>query len=64
MIWAARQPMEKLMGSAQKLFQKVYEQTQAATGAQGNPNAGAGPQGGYQSNPSDDGVVDGDFREI
>ncbi|MBQ4473269.1 MAG: Hsp70 family protein, partial [Lachnospiraceae bacterium] len=54
---------EKLMGSAQKLFQKVYEQAQAA-GAQGNPNAGAGPQGGYQSGPSDDGVVDGDFREI
>ena len=50
---------EKLMGSAQKLFQKVYEQAQAA---QGNPNAGA--QGGYQSGPSDDGVVDGDFREI
>ncbi|MBR1758734.1 MAG: molecular chaperone DnaK [Lachnospiraceae bacterium] len=65
---------EKLMGSAQKLFQKVYEQAQAAQGAGAGPdmngfNGGfggqGGPQGGYQGGPStDDDVVDGDFREV
>ncbi len=48
---------EKLMNSAQQLFQKVYEQSQAA---------GAGPDmGGYQqSGPADDNVVDGEYREV
>ncbi|HIT89977.1 MAG TPA: molecular chaperone DnaK [Candidatus Merdenecus merdavium] len=45
---------EKLMESAQKLFAKVYEQTQGA-------QDGAGPDMG--SNPADD-VVDGDYREV
>ena len=56
---------EKLMTSAQALFQKVYEQAQG--GAQG---AGAGPDGagfggdmGGQSGFQDD-VVDGDYREV
>ena len=67
-IKAAR---EKLTESAQKVFQKMYEAAQAAGAAQG----GAGPdmsqftQGaagaqGAQSGPSDDGVVDADFKEI
>ena len=50
---------EKLMASAQKLFSKVYEQSQAA---------GAGPDmnmGGAAGNaPQDDDVVDGDYREV
>lgn len=52
---------EKLMNSAQALFQKMYEQTQGAAGAQG-----AGPDmGNMGSAPSDDGdVVDGDYREV
>ena len=52
---------EKLMNSAQQLFQKMYEQAQAA-GAQGAaPDMGAGANAG--SNPGDD-VVDGDFTEV
>ncbi len=51
---------EKLMASAQKLFSKVYEQAQAQQGAGGA--AGAGSAG--TSGPSDDGVVDGDFKEV
>ena len=52
---------EKLMNSAQQLFQKIYEQAQAA-GAQGaGPDMGAGENAG--SNPGDD-VVDGDFTEV
>ena len=52
---------EKLMNSAQQLFQKMYEQAQAA-GAQGaGPDMGAGANSG--SNPGDD-VVDGDFTEV
>ena len=56
---------EKLMNSAQKLFEKVYQQTQAQAG----PGAGAGPQagqlnaGGSQGGKDDD-VVDGDYREV
>ncbi len=55
---------EKLMNSAQALFAKVYEQAQAAQGAQG-----AGPDmGGYQEAPTQDAgaedVVDGDYREV
>ncbi|MFW5647352.1 MAG: Hsp70 family protein, partial [Acetivibrio ethanolgignens] len=51
---------EKLMNSAQALFQKVYEQTQGAQGA-----AGAGPDMGQATNETYDGdVVDGDYREV
>ena len=51
---------EKLMTGAQALFQKVYEQAQAA---------GAGPDmgnmGGAADNNTYDGdVVDGDYREV
>ncbi len=48
---------EKLMNAAQKVFAKVYEQAQAAQGAQGQGGADAG------AGASDD-VVDGDYREV
>ena len=60
---------EKAMGAAQKLFEKMYEQVQAAQGAQGagpdmsgfanQADAAANNQG-----PADDSVVDGDFTEV
>ena len=52
---------EKMMESAQKLFAKMYEQTQGAAGAgQAGPDMGAGAsQGGH-----DDDVVDADYKEI
>ena len=48
---------EKLMESAQKLFAKMYEQTQGAQGAGPGPDMGAG------AGAADD-VVDGDYREV
>ncbi len=48
---------EKLMASAQQLFQKVYENAQQSQAA----GQGAADNGG--SKP-DDGVVDGDFKEV
>lgn len=57
---------EKLMQSAQNVFQKMYEQTQAA-GAAGNMGAGAGPDMGAEGAAGDDNnddVVDGDYREV
>ena len=52
---------EKLMNSAQKLFEKVYQAQAGAAGA-----AGANPGAGSQSTGSapDDDVVDGDYREV
>ena len=51
---------EKLMNSAQQLFQKMYEQAQGAAGAQGaGPDMNAGGTA-----PHDDDVVDGDFTEV
>jgi len=46
---------EKLMASAQQLFQKVYEQAQQSQTSAGAENGGSNP---------DDGVVDGDFKEV
>ena len=58
---------EKMMESAQKLFAKMYEQTQQAGGQAGpNPGAGAGAgaaQGGNEAGYSDD-VVDADYKEV
>ena len=55
---------EKLMESAQKLFAKVYEQSQAAGAAGPDMGAGAGPDmGGAYTQPDDD-IVDGDFKEV
>ena len=53
---------EKLMESAQKVFAKVYEQAQAAQGAQSaGPDMGsAGSADSYQA----DDVVDGDYKEV
>ena len=49
---------EKMMESAQKLFQKMYEQAQGAQGA--GPNMGGGAsEAGY-----DDDVVDADYKEV
>ena len=62
---------EKLTESAQKVFAKMYEQSQAAQGAAGAQGAGpdmsqftgAGAGAGAGSNPADD-VVDADFKEV
>ena len=52
---------EKLMSSAQKLFEKMYQQQ----AAQQQGQAGPGPQGSSQGGASaDDDVVDGDYREV
>ena len=51
---------EKLMNSSQSLFAKVYEAAQGAAGAQGEPQPGADAG----SAPTDDNVVDGDFKEV
>jgi molecular chaperone DnaK len=54
---------EKLMASAQQVFQKMYEQAQAAQQAGGAQ--GAGPDmGGYQQAGPDDDVVDADYKEV
>ena len=47
---------EKLMASAQQLFQKVYENAQQSQAGQGTADNG--------SSKPDDGVVDGDFKEV
>ena len=47
---------EKLMASAQQLFQKVYENAQQSQAGQGAADNG--------SSKPDDGVVDGDFKEV
>ena len=58
---------EKLMNSANSLFQKVYEQAQ---GAQAGPDMGnmggmgGNTDAGQQSAGANDDVVDGDFREV
>ena len=56
---------EKLMSSAQKLFEKMYQQQ----AAQQQGQAGPGPQpgagaGNAQGGSADDDVVDGDYREV
>jgi len=57
---ALKSGREELMTASQKLFQKLYEQSQ-----QGGPQAGPGPDMGSQQSqgPADD-VVDGDYREV
>ena len=54
---------EKLMNSAQQLFSKMYEQSQAANGGAG-PDMGGFQGGNGGSTGNDDNVVDGDYREI
>jgi molecular chaperone DnaK len=57
---------EKLMDSAQKVFAKMYEQSQGQAGP--DMGAGAGPDmGGAYTNTdtsADDDVVDADFKEV
>ncbi|MCR5607646.1 MAG: molecular chaperone DnaK [Lachnospiraceae bacterium] len=53
---------EKLMTSAQALFQKVYEQAQAGAAGQGADAAGTGSAGDASYGADD--VVDGDYKEI
>ncbi|HIY00532.1 MAG TPA: molecular chaperone DnaK [Candidatus Blautia faecipullorum] len=54
---------EKMMESAQKLFAKMYEQTQQ--GGQAGPNMGGGASqaGGDEAGYGDD-VVDADYKEV
>ena len=56
---------EKMMESAQKLFSKMYEQTQQAGGQAGpDMNMGGGAsQGGNEAGYNDD-VVDADYKEV
>ena len=54
---------EKLQESAQKVFAKMYESTQAAQGA--GPDMGqAGTDMGQTASGADDDVVDADFKEV
>ena len=55
---------EKLMESAQKLFAKMYEQTQQAGGQAGpDMNMGGGAAGSTDAGNNDD-VVDADYKEV
>ncbi len=64
---------EKMMNSAQKVFQAMYEKTQAGQGGAG-PDMGGGYQEGsgagstadtgYYETDDDDDVVDADFKEV
>ncbi|MBQ8662965.1 MAG: Hsp70 family protein, partial [Eubacterium sp.] len=54
---------EKLMNSAQKVFQKVYEQAQAAQGGAAGPDMGNSGDYGQSTNAADD-VVDADYKEV
>ena len=54
---------EKLTQSAQKVFAKMYEQSQAA-GAGPDMGAGAGADMGGSTGSADDDVVDADFKEV
>ncbi len=50
---------EKVMTGSQALFQKMYEQAQAAQGAGPDMGQGQSAEGSYQ-----DDVVDGDYKEV
>ena len=62
-IDALKSGKEDLMNAAQKLFQKMYEQTQGQAGAQGAGPDMSGAGAGAGSTGADD-VVDGDYREV
>ena len=56
---------EKLMESAQNVFQKMYEGAQAAGAGPDMGGTGSGMDGASQGNAgADDDVVDGDYREV
>ena len=53
------------MESAQKLFAKMYEQTQQAGGQAGpDMNMGGGAAGSTNTGSSNDDVVDADYKEV
>lgn len=55
---------EKLMASAQQLFQKLYEQSQATGAQSAGPDMGAQQDNTDNSYNNNDDVVDGDYREV
>ena len=56
---------EKMMESAQKLFAKMYEQTQQASGQAGpDMNMGGGAAAGSTDAGNNDDVVDADYKEV
>ena len=63
-IDALKSGKEDLMNAAQKLFQKMYEQTQGQAGAQGAGSDMSGAGAGAGSTGAADDVVDGDYREV
>ena len=63
-IDALKSGKEDLMNAAQKLFQKMYEQTQGKAGAQGAGPDMSGAGAGAGSTGAADDVVDGDYREV
>ena len=56
-----KEAQNKLMESAQKLFGKLYEQAQAAQGAQAGPDMGGAAGAGYAA---EDDVVDADYTQV
>ena len=55
---------EKMMESAQKLFAKMYEQTQQAGGQAGPDMSNMGGAGNTNAGSSNDDVVDADYKEV
>ena len=55
---------EKLTQSAQKVFAKMYEQSQAAQQAAGAAGAGQDFGGAQAGSAPEDDVVDADFKEV
>ena len=55
---------EKLMQSAQQLFQKMYESAQQAQGGQAGPGPDMNAGGGAAGGSADDDVVDADYKEV
>ena len=54
---------EKMMESAQKLFAKMYEQTQQAGGQAGPDMSNMGGAGSSTDAGNNDDVVDADYKE-
>ena len=57
-----RAAKEKLTGSAQSVFTKMYENVQQAQGA--GPDMGGATAGAGTATAPEDDVIDGDFREV
>ena len=61
-VSAIKAAQEKLMQSAQNVFQKMYESAQGAAGS--DMGAAGADMGAGSSSSGDDDVVDGDYREV